>query len=207
MVIQRPVLHGADARGHDAIDDEHRVVQRTEIPTEERVALPDLLERGPVGQHLGDPRDADLVMAVVHVAQLHLGIGGDLGGLAVAAQVGDVDREAVGLHGRHRPQPRLVAIDGGELRELGGPDHAERERDELRESGSVPSRAWTWGEHAGPPEKRQGRRDAGPVARRSRTSVQSWAIALSSTAMSAAMVSGVSSPMFEMRKVVPLILP
>ena len=49
------------------------------------LSLPDLLEQGAVGDDFGDAGEADLVVAVVHVAELDLGIGGDLGGLVIDA--------------------------------------------------------------------------------------------------------------------------
>ncbi len=52
----------------------------------------------------------------VDIAQFDFRIGGNLRRLMVAAQVGHVDREAIGLDGRHGPHAGLVAVDGGQLR-------------------------------------------------------------------------------------------
>ena len=65
--------------------------------------------------------DSDLIVAVVHVAQLHPGVGLDLHRLVVGPEVGDVDGEAVGADRRDGPDPGLRAVDGGQEREAGGP--------------------------------------------------------------------------------------
>ena len=43
--------------------------------------------------------DADLVVVVVHVAEFHVRVRGDLGGLVVELKVRDINREAVCAHG------------------------------------------------------------------------------------------------------------
>ena len=97
MVVERPFLHVTDAVRADPVDDQRGVVDGSEVLAEERVIGPDLLENGTVGDDLRDPGDPDLVVLVVEVDQLDPGIGRDLDGLVVTPQVGDVDREAVGL--------------------------------------------------------------------------------------------------------------
>jgi hypothetical protein len=118
-------LHVANAHWANAIDDELGVVERAKELAHERVVLPNLLEQRAIGHDLGDAGETDLVVSVVHVAELDLRVGGDLLGLVIQPQVGDIDRKAVGLDRRDGPQSRLIGIDGGQVREAVGCDNAQ----------------------------------------------------------------------------------
>ena len=109
MILQCPLLHEADARGADAIDEELRVVERAEELAHERIRVPNLLQQRTLSDNLCEAGQAHLVMSDIHVAKLDLGIGGDFSRLVIEPQVGDVDRKAVAPDRRHRPDPRLVA--------------------------------------------------------------------------------------------------
>src|SRR4051794_11095107 len=119
VIVERPFLHVADAVRDDAVDDECRVIQAAEVLAQEGVAVPDLLEDGPVVDHLGDAGDPDLVVLVVKIDELDAGIGRDLDRLVIAPEVGDVDREAVGPDRGDGAGARLFAVDRGEAGEPG----------------------------------------------------------------------------------------
>src|SRR5438046_1516550 len=63
----------------------------------------------------------------VELCYLDLRIGRDFDRLVIIAQIGDVNREPLGPHGRHRPQARLIAVDAGEIRKPIGCDDGESE--------------------------------------------------------------------------------
>jgi hypothetical protein len=125
VIVQRPLLHKADTRGAYSVDDQSRVVDRAEILAQQRIGVPDLLQQDWIGKDLGDTRQANLVVMIVEVAQLHLRIVGNFHGLVVVAQVGDVNDEAVRAHRRHGTQARLVAVHAREVREAVGADHSQ----------------------------------------------------------------------------------
>jgi hypothetical protein len=92
---------------------------------QERVGVPDFLEQVAIGERLGKPGDAHLVVAFVKVAQFAFRFGGDFPRLVIGAQIGDEDGEAIGAHGGNRPQPGLIAVHGGKMRKAVGLHHGE----------------------------------------------------------------------------------
>src|SRR5207302_2341224 len=104
-------------RRPNAIDDQGWVVDAAEILAQQRITVPDFLEKAPIRHDFRDAGQPDLVMMIVEVAQLDARIGLDLGRLVVAAQVGDVDDEAIRPYRRYRPNARLIAVDGRQVGE------------------------------------------------------------------------------------------
>jgi len=128
VIFEGPLLHEADLRGADAVDEELGVVEGAEELAHEGIGVPDFLEQRAVGDDLGETREADLVMAGIHVAQFDLGIGGDFACLVIEPQVGDIDREAIGFDGRDRAKSRLITVDRGKHRQAIGLDDAQGEQ-------------------------------------------------------------------------------
>jgi hypothetical protein len=123
VVLQRPLAHETNTLGDDAIDDELGIVGRAEVAAEQGIRLPDFREHGRVGEHFGATGDAHLIVRVVQVAQLDARVRGDLGGLAVAAEIRDEDGEAIDADRGDGAHARLVAIDGGEHGKFRAGDH------------------------------------------------------------------------------------
>ena len=97
VVLQCPFPHVSYAFGHHPVDNQFGVVDRTEVLSQQWVVVPDLFQDLLFGDHLGVSGDPDLVMPVIDVAQFDVRVGLDLGRLGVAAEVGDVNGEAVGV--------------------------------------------------------------------------------------------------------------
>ena len=119
MIVEGPFFHVSDAGGADAVDDEVGVVGGAEVAAEEGIGGPDFGEEGGIGEDFGGAGDADLVVTGVEIAKFDAGIGGDLGGFAVGAEVGDIDGEAVGADGGDGAEAGLGAVEGGEHGEFG----------------------------------------------------------------------------------------
>lgn len=128
-MFKRPFAHVADLCGGDAVDDQVRVVEAAEVLAHQGIGVPDFLEQRPVGDSGGQAGQADLIVVVVEIAKLDARIGFDFNRLMIEAEVGDVDREAVGPHRRHRPHARLIAVDRGEVREAIAADDFQRQFD------------------------------------------------------------------------------
>jgi hypothetical protein len=127
VVFQSPFLHVAHTFRSDPVDDQLGVANRAQEPPQKGIRVPDLLFQGLIGEDLSRSSDAHLVVVLVQIAKLNLGVRFQLSGLVVAAQRGDVHREAVGSDGRNRAQAGLIPVDGGQHRELGLLDHLRRQ--------------------------------------------------------------------------------
>ena len=95
MVLQGPLAHEAHAGRLHGIDNQFRIVDRSQVIAKQGIRVPDFPEKFPICHDLGTSGDAHLVVVGIQVAELDLGVRGDLARLAVAAKIGDVDREAV----------------------------------------------------------------------------------------------------------------
>src|SRR5262249_3823477 len=67
-----------------------------------------------------------LIMVVSQIAEFDARVGGDLSGLAVTPQIGNVNGEVIGPHGRDRPQPRLVPVDCRQIGKTVGLENGQR---------------------------------------------------------------------------------
>src|SRR5438552_3570889 len=54
LVVERPLTHVTDTRRTNAVENQIRVVWATEVLAEQRVGVPDLLEKDPVGHDFSD---------------------------------------------------------------------------------------------------------------------------------------------------------
>ena len=124
MIFEGPFAHEADLSRGDAIENKLGIFRRTEILTQERIFLPDREDDVLFGDDFGTAGNADLIVIRREVGELDEGIRGDLGGLVVGGEIGDVDGEVIiDPHRRDRTHPRMTAgIDRGEHGEFRGRD-------------------------------------------------------------------------------------
>jgi hypothetical protein len=97
MVVKRPFAHVANALRCDSVEDKLRIVDAAQVLPQQRIGVPDLLKNSSVANDFSYSSDANLVVMVVKIPQFHLGVGGDFLRLVIAKEVGNVDREPVGL--------------------------------------------------------------------------------------------------------------
>src|SRR6476660_5365573 len=100
MIIEGPFLHEANTLWPDAVNDEGGIIEAAEILTQQRVAVPDLLQQCSFRNDVRHTRDANLVVMIVEIAKLDFWIGGDLDRFVIHPQIGDINGEAIGLDRR-----------------------------------------------------------------------------------------------------------
>lgn len=120
MIVERPFAHEADLCGDDAIENKLGIVGRAEILAQKRIFLPDREDDILFGDNPGTSRNADLIVIRREVGELDERIRGDLCGLVVRSEIGDIDGKIIiDPHWRDGTHPGMTAgIDRGEHGEL-----------------------------------------------------------------------------------------